>query len=253
MMMEEDVVRIVETRPIEGDGLVIVEGFPDIGLVGAIAASFMADKLGMEEVGYIDSDALPPLVAVRNGRILNLIRIYRKENLLALISDVPIPPPLVKPISQKIMEWVEGKRPRLFITLTGIPEPGRLNIERPKVFVLGSRPELTEEAAKIDNVDRFTDGFVVGVKGMLLMEGYKRGLDTLLILAQSHFNYPDPGSAAEIVKYLAKYLNIEIDVKPLLESAEELKLRLRDLMMRTNQAMQGIQKAKELELPPVYL
>ncbi|RLG03540.1 MAG: proteasome assembly chaperone family protein, partial [Thaumarchaeota archaeon] len=35
--------------------------------------------------------------------------------------------------------------------------------------------------------------------------------------------------------------------------AEELKLRLRDLMRRTDRMMQGIQKSKELELPPVYL
>ena len=253
MMVEEELIKIVETKPVEGEGFVVIEGFPDIGLVGAIAASFIADKLGMEDVGYIEAEALPPLVAVKNGRLLNLIRIYRKDNLLTLVSDVPIPPPLVKPISQKIIEWVAGKRPRLFITLTGIPEPGRLNIERPKVFVLGSRPELTEEAVRIENTDRFTDGFVVGVKGMLLREGVKKGVDTLLILAQSHFNYPDPGSAAEIVRYLSKYLDIEIDVKPLLESAEELKLRLRDLMMRTSQAMQGVQKARELELPPVYL
>lgn len=246
-------IRVIETEPLEGEGFIVFEGFPDVGLVGAIAASFMADKLGMREIGYIEADALPPIVSVRNGRILNLVRIYRKDNLLAILSDVPIPASIVKPLSYKIMEWVASKKPKLFITLTGIPEPSRINIDKPKVFVLGSTPELTEEAGRIEGVERFKDGFVAGVKGMLLLEGVKRGINTLLVLAQSHFNYPDPGSAAEVVRYVATLLNLEIDVKPLLESAEELKLRLRDLMRRTSQVMQGVQKAKELELPPVYL
>jgi len=253
MSEEYEEVRIVESEPVEGEGFVVFEGFPDVGLVGAIAASFITDKLGMREVGYIESDALPPIVSVRNGKILNLVRIYRKDNLLAILSDIPIPASIVRPMSHRIMEWISSKSPKLFITLTGIPEPGRINIERPKVFVLGSTPELTERAGKLEGVDKFSDGFVAGVKGMLLLEGVRRGIDTLLVLAQAHYNYPDPGSAAEVVKYVARLLDLEIDVKPLLESAEELKLRLRDLMRRTSQVMQGVQKAKELELPPVYL
>lgn len=250
---EEEAVRIVETEPIEGEGFIILEGFPDVGLVGTIAASFLADKLGMKEVGHIESEALPPLVAVKGGKILDLIRIYRKDNLLALISDVPIPTSIIRPLSQKIMEWAESKGVKMFVCLSGMPEPGRLNIDRPKVYVLGSTSKVAEEALKAAEAEAFTDGYVAGVKGMLLREGMRRNIDTLLILAQAHFNYPDPGSAAEVIRYLSKLIKIEVNVQPLLESAEELKLRLRDLMRRTSQAMQGVQKSRELELPAVYL
>lgn len=245
-------VRIVEVEPI-GEGFVIIEGFPDVGLVGTIAASFLTDKLQMKEVGYIESDALPPIISVRNGKVLDLVRLYSRDNIVVLLSEIPIPLPIIKPLSQKIIDWAISKKAKMIVSLTGMPEPARLNIDIPKVYVLGSNEKVSQNALSIDGVEAFTDGYITGVKGMILRESIKRDFDALLILSQAHFNYPDPGSAAEILRYLSKLLSISIDVKPLLESAEELKLRLRDLMRRTSQAMQDVQKSRELELPAVYL
>ncbi|RLG12215.1 MAG: proteasome assembly chaperone family protein [Thaumarchaeota archaeon] len=249
----EDLVSIVEVKPITGRDLIILEGFPDVGLVGAIAASYLVDKLGFEEVGYIDAELLPPIISVRNERIKELIRIYLKDNLVAIVSDVPIPPAAIRPMGQRIVEWAKEKGAKLILSLSGLPEPNRLDLEKPRIYVLGSRPEVTEMLAKQDGVSRFRDGFIAGIKGVILREAMRAGIDAAIILAQSHYNYPDPGAAGQVVSYLSRILNIEVDVKPLLESAEELKLRLRDLMRRTDQMMKGVQKSRELELPPVYL
>ena len=156
-------------------------------------------------------------------------------------------------MGQRIVEWAKEKGAKLILSLSGLPEPNRLDLEKPRIYVLGSRPEVTEMLAKQDGVSRFRDGFIAGIKGVILREAMRAGIDAAIILAQSHYNYPDPGAAGQVVSYLSRILNIEVDVKPLLESAEELKLRLRDLMRRTDQMMQGVQKSRELELPPVYL
>ncbi|MCD6235605.1 MAG: proteasome assembly chaperone family protein [Thaumarchaeota archaeon] len=246
-------VEIVEVKPIDEKGFVFIEGFPDIGLVGTIAASYLVDKLKLEEVGYIDADTLPPIIAVRGEKIQELIRIYSGRRLVVVTSDIPLPASMIKPLGYRLMEWAKSKDPELFLCLSGLPEPNRLNIDKPGIFVLGSSPELTEKLVQADGVSKFRDGFIAGIKGVLLKEGMRMNVNTAIILAQSHYNYPDPGAAAEVLRYLSKLLEIEIDVAPLLESAEELKLKLRDLMRRTDQMMQGIQKSKELELPPVYL
>jgi uncharacterized protein len=248
----EEWIRIVEVEPIK-EGIIIVEGFPDVGLVGTIAASFLTDKLQMKEVGYVESDALPPIISVKNGKVLDLIRLYGGDNIVVILSEIPIPLPIVRPLSQKIIEWAISKKARMIVSLTGMPEPGRLNIDVPKVYVLGSNEKISQDALRVDGVEAFTDGYITGVKGMILRESIRKDFNALLILSQAHFNYPDPGSAAEVLKYLSKLLSISIDIKPLLESAEELKLRLRDLMRRTSQAMQDVQKSRELELPAVYL
>ncbi len=252
-LREEHGIEIVETKPIEDKELVFLEGFPDVGLVGTIVTSYLIDKLGLEEVGYINAELLPPIIAVREERLKELLRIYRGGKIVAIISDIPLPASLAKPMAYTLMNWAKSKEPELFISLSGLPEPNRLNIDKPGVFVLGCKPELTERLVKVNGVNKFKEGFIAGVKGMLLRQGWKLNVNTAIVLAQSHYNYPDPGAAAEIVLYLSKLLKLEVDVAPLLESAEELKLRLRDLMRRTDQMMHGVQKAKELELPPVYL
>jgi len=249
----EDGVSIVEVKPVEGRDLIFVEGFPDVGLVGTIAAFYLIDKLGLEEVGYVDAELLPPIVSIRNEQIKELIRIYHKGNLVAIVSDIPIPPAMIRPLGRSLVSWVEGKSGKLLLSLSGIPEPNRLDIDKPQIFVLGSRPKVTEMLIKMDGAKRFKDGFITGIKGVMLKEAARAGLDAAIILAQAHYNYPDPGAASQLVLYLSKLLHVDVDVKPLLESAEELKLRLRDLMRRTDRVMQGVQKSKELELPPVYL
>jgi len=246
-------VEVVEVKPVEGEGLVFIEGFPDVGLVGAIATSYLIDKLQLEEVGYIDAELLPPIISVREERIKELIRIYKGRGIVAIVSDIPLPAAMVKPLGSVLVSWAKSKNSRLFLSLSGLPEPNRLNIDRPEIYVLGSTPELTEKLTRIDSVNKFREGFIAGIKGMILREGARMSLDAAIVLAQSHYNYPDPGAAAEVVSYVSKLLGIDVDVKPLLESAEELKLKLRDLMRRTDQVMHGIQKSKELELPPVYL
>ena len=253
MMSEAEEISIVEVEPIQGRDLIFIEGFPDVGLVGAIAASYIVDRLEMGEVGYIDAEFLPPLISVRNEQIKELIRIYHRDRIVAIVSDIPIPPHMIRPLSHSLVSWIKRKNGKLLISVSGIPEPNRLDIERPEIYVLGSRPEITETLVKLNGANRFKDGFIAGIKGMLLRDAVRAGLDAAIILAQAHYNYPDPGAAGQVVSYLSKLLGIEIDVKPLLESAEELRLRLRDLMMRTDQVMRGIQKSKELELPPVYL
>ena len=65
-------------------GYSLIEGFPGIGLVGPMAASYMIEKLGMEYVGYIASDLFPPIAVVHDGQPMHTARIYAdKKNKLA--------------------------------------------------------------------------------------------------------------------------------------------------------------------------
>ena len=61
---------------------IVVEGFPSVGLVGAIATEYLATKLNMELVGFIKSKKLPPIALIKDGTPIAPIRIYSKKNLV---------------------------------------------------------------------------------------------------------------------------------------------------------------------------
>ncbi len=61
--MSEDVKIVEETKVPPGATLIF--GFPDVGLVGLIAASHLVDELGLTEVAYVDSTATPTYCIAR--------------------------------------------------------------------------------------------------------------------------------------------------------------------------------------------
>jgi len=225
-------------------------GFPDTGLVGAIAVSYLVEHLRPEEVGYVDSEDLPPIVPIRNGMPKELIRIYEGRGYVTIVSEIPIAPGLVRPFAEALLDWVERKKITDVKCFTGVSEPRRIDIEVPKVFVLATRPEIAEQLAKTIDAELFREGFVTGVHAEILRLGARRHTNVSMLLAQSHLNYPDPGAAAQILTRLPKLIDEHINVQQLLESEEMVRMQLRDLMRRTSEAM--VQKSKEMELPPVY-
>ncbi|MCW4034921.1 MAG: PAC2 family protein, partial [Candidatus Bathyarchaeota archaeon] len=81
-----ETVKIVEKKPIPSDTTMLI-GLPDVGLVGLIATSYLVSELKLEEVAYMDSDLLPPVVVLHKGLPHAPLRIYGNENLMAVISE----------------------------------------------------------------------------------------------------------------------------------------------------------------------
>jgi uncharacterized protein len=94
---------------------------------------------------------------------------------------------------------------------------------------------------------------MVGMHASIMREALKAKVPSLILLAQSHSQYPDPGAAASIVTSLNRLLNLNVEVKGLLEQAEEIRLRMRELMQRTSKSMRGMEKGQEQELPAMYV
>ncbi|MEM4312020.1 MAG: PAC2 family protein [Nitrososphaerales archaeon] len=250
--MDQDLINIVEDLP-KGGARILLEGFPDVGLVGFISVSYMIEKLEMKEIGYIDSELLPPLVVINDSKVRNIIRLYHKDDIAALISEIPIPLPLIRPLGNSLIDWCKGKEIKEVISISGIAEPNRLDIDVPKVLAIASNKDFLDYLTHKIGIEKFDEGYLTGFKAELLKEGAKRNFNVALLLAQAHFNYPDPGAAAQMILSLSKLFDRKIDVTPLLKSAEMLKVQMRDLMRRTNENLIRLQKSKEMEVPPVYV
>jgi uncharacterized protein len=242
---------IIDTISDAGDK-VVLQGFPDVGLVGSITVSYLVEQMGLKQVGYVESDELPPVVPIRGSEVKELIRIYEDKRAIIFVSEIPIPAKLIKPLARVLLEWCKAKGFKKLYCLTGLADPNRIEIEQPKVFIAASRPRLAEELADLLDAEVLSEGFVAGINAELVRQGVRKSFDVGLLLAQSHYNYPDPGAAAQLLLRMPKLIDVSVDVSPLLQSAEMIRMQLRDLMRRTYDTMGDMQKSKELELPPVY-
>jgi uncharacterized protein len=69
------------------------------------------------------------------------------------------------------------------------------------------------------------------------------------LLAQCFYNYPDPEAAAEVLKGLAGITGVKVDIAKLLEKGEEIRVKARDVMKRTQQEMSNMKKGQEYDIP----
>ena len=248
------------------DGIVITEyedvkgarpfyaiiGIPESGLVSSIATSHIINSLKMKEVGGIDSvKYFPPVTVVHKGDPKPPMRMFLKDNIFSVISEIPIPPSGVYPLIVALIDYLQKRRCDFIIAPMGIGVPNRMEIETPSVYWIASSAEA-EKLVEGLGLKKLEEGFLAGPYAVLLKETKRRGMNTLLLLSEAFLEFPDPAAAAQAVSVVSKILNVEIDVKPLLEKAEEIRLKTRELMKHTKHVLTQMRKGYEQQMPLMY-
>jgi uncharacterized protein len=240
-------VKIVEKKPIPSEATMLI-GLPDVGLVGLIATSYLITELKLEEVAYMDSDLLPPVVVLHKGLPHAPLRIYGNQNLIAVISELAVPVPAIYSIMRKIVDWGQEKKVKRIVSMGGIPVESRQAITEPQVFGAASNQELLDTLTK-RGLNLMNEGYIVGPQALSMRYSISKKVPAIAILAQSFYNYPDPEAAAMALKEFSRIFEIKVDVAKLLEKGEEIRLKARDIMKRTQQEMNRMKKSQEYDLP----
>jgi uncharacterized protein len=230
----------------------IVVGLPDTGLVGAISVTHIASELGAIEVGGIDLPAMmPPMTLIRKGEPIPPIRLFLKDNVLLVLSEAPVPINYVYKLSKAIMEYSVKRRFKLLVSLTGIASPSRYRDEKPRAYWAASGREALEKALSL-GIESFDEGILIGPYAVILKEASKYRLNTIVLLAESFMDIPDPEAAATVLKVFSDLTGLRIDTTKLLEEAELIRLRMRELMKQTTRTMSQMGKELEAKHPVIY-
>jgi len=249
MMSEE--IKIVERDGVKFSNPIVVDGLPDVGLVGTIAATHMVETLGLEEVAHFESDLFPPILVMHKGVLTDPVRILGNERLLVVTSEIAIPPIAIYPLARELVDWISAKGARLVVSLTGFPEQNRLDIDKPMVFGVGNTEE-TMNLLKENKIDVINEGFIAGIYALIMKYCMHRKVPAITLMAQSFPNYPDPGAAASVLQALNTMLGLNVSVDSLLEKADEIKIKGRDLMRQTRSSIEHVGKMSEQEIPLMY-
>ncbi len=218
----------------------ILVGVPEAGLVGTIAVSYIREQLDLPEIGYVDSTLLPPVVVVHDSTPKYPIRIFGKDNLVLLQSEIPLNAKLSHELAGETVKWARSKNSRLLLGVSSLPRQGELDRDtktKPPVLAVSGDPKLLDVAKKSGAVE-FEEGMLMGTYATLLRQSLDQHQSSLIIMAESYAEFPDPGAAAAAVEVLNSILNIHVDTGRLLKESEEVRLRLRELMARTQEQMQ---------------
>jgi uncharacterized protein len=243
-------VKIIEKQKIPS-GTTMLFGFPDVGLVGVIAASHIISELNLTEVAYLDSELLPPLIVLHEGLPHSPIRIFGNHSVLLAVSETAVPADSIQHITRTLIDWGKNKNVKLMISMSGIPVQDRQDIHELKVFGAASNSSVLK-MIRDKGMEILKEGYMVGPQAIMMHYCARIGVPAITMLAQCFYNYPDPEAAAAMVKELAKITGTRVDVSALLEKGEEIRLRARDVMKRTQRELAKMKKNQEYDIP-VYI
>lgn len=219
----------VISKPLPLDITSVLIGFPGSGLVGTIALQYMVDQLEFEQIGTMTSKFFPPLAMMNKGVINDPVRIYLKNNIAAIVADIPIHPMICYETSRDIVNWLEPFHPKEVLTIAGIIT----NEPEKRVFGVAT---TTEALKRIEEHTLLLPiGSISGIASSLLTECKARGIPGYGLLGET-VNAPDPRSSAATIEVLNKMYNLSLDMQPLIDQAVEIEQSMQKISDEVQQS-----------------
>jgi len=206
---------------------VVLEGSPELGLIGNILGWLLVEELKMKQIGYIDSKEFPPLAVLYKGIAIHPFRIYSTDGIVLFLSDFIIPPTVSYDMSNAIVDWMEKNNSKELITFNSMVVMEKSN----SVAAAANSEDALKRLGDLD-LPILPFGNVNGLSGSLLTRTATKDIPASCLFAEVLNQYPDPRAAASLVNVLNKMLNIEVNAEPLLKEADEIEDRLKELANR---------------------
>jgi uncharacterized protein len=201
--------------------VIIIEGFPGLGLIGTISTEYLIKHLKAKPIGEIISENVQPMVAVHSGHVVQPLEIYYvKEKNLVIVHALTDIRGLEYELSAALLELYKILQAKEIISLEGIlGQSKEMNAYYYCNHALAQKKFTKAQASPLK------EGIVMGVTAALLMKGRK--LNTTGIFVETHSKLPDSRSAAKVIELLDIYLDLKVDYKPLEEAAQEFEKKLK--------------------------
>jgi uncharacterized protein len=236
--MEEEIFIHEYKKGIYPNAMVIV-GFPSAGLISSIAANFITRTLKLERVATIISRDFPPYALVHEGQPAPPVRIdagtrtcdgagEQCDRIAVITAEFMPAPPLVRPLAELITTWCKDKGISTIVALEGMSVGDNPQEKEPMGVASGAkcRKMLTDY-----NVKELQEGMVSGLSGVLLYEGERLGIDTVVLLGPARQDYPDARGAARLLEIIGRMLpELKLDPEPLFKEAEQIEKEMKAAM-----------------------
>ncbi|MGM0449122.1 MAG: proteasome assembly chaperone family protein [Methanobacteriota archaeon] len=208
---------------------VLIEGLPGVGHVGKLAAEHLLEEFDGELVRRVYATEFPPQVSVDDEGVaaLTCAEFHAVEtdgaDLLVLTGDHQAGSNAGHyKLTSTFLDVAEEFGAERAFALGGVPT-GEL-VEEYTVLGAVSDADLTDdlEDAGVEFRADEPAGGIVGVSGLVLGLGGRRGLDAACLMGETSGYLVDPKSARAVLEVLETVLGLEVDYESLEDRAEEM-------------------------------
>lgn len=244
------IIEMRKFKDIDLKGATIIEGFPSIGLVSTIVATYLIDYLKLDQICAVDSEAFPPTSMIYAKKPKFPARIYAssEKKIGVFLAEFTPVPSLHRPLAKKFLEWCREQQCQRIISSEGAPLKklclqNKESSKQTQVYGIGS----TEQARKnlLDaGIEQLTLGMIYGVSGVLLNEGRWDNFDVITLITEACPDIPDSLAAAKVLEAIAALMpHIQIDTQPLYQQSKKAEDQVKTLRKQADLSQADALKA----------
>ena len=226
----------------------LLVGFPSNGLVGTFSISYLIYHLKMKQIGEIEIPNMPATVFVEGGEILAPIRIYSKNSIYIIISDIPFNEVLAEEFALAVNEFCKKNSIKKIIIVSGM-ETINQKIKDPKIYGLATESTL-DNVLYVHHIPKFLDGSIFGTDAAIISVFRKTNIPVLFLYAECHPFFPVPRASINAIVTLSKILDVKIDTTDIQKKIDRLRIQHRNLMEETIKTLQN--QRQQAKPPQIY-
>lgn len=214
-------------------GATIIEGFPGFGLVSTIATEFLIEHLEAKPIGSIKSNKVSPVVALKKGKLVEALGIfYSKKSNIVIVRAISPVKNVEWDVTDALINLKKDIKAKEIISIEGIGSDGKE--PEPEAFYYTNDKVRTNRLKSI-GLKQLDEGIIVGVTAAML----SAVPEVTCIFAESYSDLPDSRAAAKIIEVLDKYLDLDVDYKPLMKKADTFEKKVKEIVS------QGVKVTKQ--------
>lgn len=240
----------IEVDTIEEPSLtdpVLIEGLPGVGNVGTLVAEHLIEELDSTLIARVHTEHFPPQVTIEDTRAeLTASELYAVDldgrDAIVLTGDhQPQTPEGHYRVTEAYLDVAERFGVDHVYAIGGVPT-GEL-IDEYEVLAVVTADDLEEPLSDAGAVFREGEpaGGIIGVSGLLLGLGERRGFTAACLMGETSGYLVDPKSASRIIDVLGELLSFEVDMSSMDERAEEMEAVM--------QRLQEFEAQADIEVP----
>lgn len=222
---------------------IVIEAFPSKGYVSSIAAFYLIREAGFRQIGSIKATGLDNFVVVHEGELMRPIRIYAKDNILLVFSEIIIIPSLVSEFTEEFRKWLKDIQVKEVVLLASLL--GMDSKEEHKILGIATTDELRGRLSDI-GVEELKEGVLTGLSSTLALHCGEVGIPTTSFLVETPY-VPDALAAADLLEVLSKMLDIEVNVDNLRSTGRQFEGKFKQILKQIDKGQKDYEKLGSME------
>ncbi|MBU0762411.1 MAG: PAC2 family protein, partial [Candidatus Altiarchaeota archaeon] len=224
---------------------VVIEAFPSKGYVSTLAANQLIKQLDMELVGSIICSKLDAIAVIHEKKPLHPIRIYMKEDVVVVFSELIIPFNLTHEFTEALGSWVNSIKPRSAIFLASIPG---VETDKEHEILTVSTDDVIRRKTEGLKIKQMDEGVLTGLSSSLMLNCVENNVPATSIMVETSY-VPDVLAAASLLEIISKILEVDLDVKELQNAGDQIEDKFKE---KLNQMKKGRDDLKEMHEDTMY-